>query len=657
MACDREMIVLISCFADGEATPEEASRAKAHLEQCAGCRALVADWSEQRRVFEWAYAIPMPEAPHVEWSQTPAAARGGRSVVRNSLWLPLRARRSWIGAGVAVATFVAGVIVYRQAVLPTSLETGAALATTGRYQEARVGGDVLLRIGPDSEVRRIDAGTIRLERGWVTASVRHGTGFRVQSRRIEVRDQGTLFRVGTGPRMDYVVVDEGSVYVSKGSSDYAVASGQVLMASDNEKPLVASLPKPRPEEAERSIPLDGSSRAFTPSSPDQLDWDAGLQRLASVRPGLRVESDTVNAYSTSIERCGYRIWVAAVRGLTDGLQAHFGDIAQAVAGGDADSGGWEIPVAIVRLDGITTAPELPADTYLLRLVSTRGRLAWRLSGSTGAHADYPFSIDRPHASSSGYNDSAAGPIRLTTTSFPSQPRLTMTLRFTDWPGEIGPALNLDLRGIPMAESEKDKLAMLSQVIRTVGRSSTLDLRHGMSDLLYLDSSRRHRLLIAWNAEAGRQLCRLSDYANAGRVGSVVLGVVSTDSRLNEPSAEPGTYLLVLALPRRGSKPHLEIATPDGRAAASGSAPSHALLNRRSTDHATRFSAWAPESLPGHKQIVLSYALHPAEGDSFAFRFMVQGRPDSGGPVKTGSDTSARSPSSIWAEGCIRVSTP
>ncbi len=205
MACDRKTLLLISCYADGEATPEEAEIAARHLAECAGCRKLVGEWQGGRQMLEWACAFEVPEEVKLEDGQMAAAQR---TTGRIRVWP--RLKWNWRLAGALAAVVAIGLAAYWSVTLPPILPVGRTVATRRVEQAVRVGSSVHLTVGPDSKVARIDDRSIKLAKGWVAADVRHGFGFTVVTNRFSVHDQGTRFRVGASPEFDWVTVEEGA---------------------------------------------------------------------------------------------------------------------------------------------------------------------------------------------------------------------------------------------------------------------------------------------------------------------------------------------------------------------------------------------------------------------------------------------------------------
>ena len=242
MACDRDTVLLISCYADGEATHEEASRAKTHLEDCRECRRLVENWSKERTMLEWTYATELPREAEIDWRQELARRGESQSPSRRYGWTRMLApcrplRLVWTGA--LAAAVIVGFLIHHFTAQPPMLEVGARIVTSSESESARMDGGIELRIGPNSKVTRIDDRSIRLKKGWVNASVRHGSGLRVLTRRIRVLDVGTVFRVGTGPKLDYVIVREGSVSVAAENASRRVEAGQMLVAQDKRSSVTA----------------------------------------------------------------------------------------------------------------------------------------------------------------------------------------------------------------------------------------------------------------------------------------------------------------------------------------------------------------------------------------------------------------------------------
>lgn len=638
MACDRKTLLLISCYADGEANPEEAARAAEHLQTCAECRKLVDDWQGHRQMLQWACTFELPEEFKLEDRQVAVARR-----TDTGLRWP-RVRWDWRLAGGLAAVAVIGFIAHWFAALPPMLGVGKSLAATGQPESARVGSGVTLQISANSKIVRMSDTSIKLEKGSVTAWVRHGTGFRVVTDRLQVLDQGTTFWVGTGPDMDCVTVQEGAVQVLNAGKRREVRAGQVMIARGEEEPSLLSPPVPDgdTEAAGRSLSewsADHKSNAdFEPTGAQSLDWNEGLQRLSKRFP----EADAANAYGiTSNTTDGsiltQRFGIAGVSGLRKAFRAHFQEIAQVLAGGSVESE-WEMHVGYLLVDGIVGPSQLPAGVYYLRLVSTKGRIVWRLSGSDGSDLDSPVVfVDKDALTQGSGMSGGGGTERLQyalSTRNATTPQLTVMLG--DWPGKFKPALSLQVRGVLVSDVHRNDQPLISDLNRAV--SGLTGFANNSPDVQYLDPGRRHRLLVKWSDEAGNDLCRLSDRAKKGHGGSAILGVVAVDTSFIEPKLPAGAYLLrfVLPTPQKMARFELVAADQSGRGGQ--------VLQLGSVDEPQSGSMRGPQMLPGHSQIELHYGLRRTGADFFEYRFWVLGRPD--------AKQSERN--TMWAQGIVRI---
>ena len=194
--------------------------------------------------------------------------------------------------------------------------------------------------------------------------------------------------------------------------------------------------------------------------------------------------------------------------------------------------------------------------------------------------------------------------------------------------------------------------MTAQLTRQLSGIPGLYLEHGSTELRYLDRARKNRLVIVWNGDAGRQLCRLSDSMKRGRGGTVLLGALSTDARLFEPKTVKGTYLLRFVLPAASRKPYLDLVVPDG----SGS---YALPSHKDQQGHWFSSGYDPQVPPTYGRVSLRSSTSSADQSAFPFEFKVLGLPDDKStiPVKTANGTRTYLPYKIWAEGWIRVEEP
>ncbi len=639
MACNKSTLILISSYADGELTAEEATRAESHLHTCEECRKRLEEWRGQREVFEWAYTQTVRDEPAYEWKAEPTASRP-TPAIRLS-WKPIWTRRgmAWAGA-MALALFLC--IGYRHAV-PPSLPVGRQVAAKSETRHARLGLGVRLELGPHSEVERLDSRSIRLRRGWVSATVNHGQGLRILTQRLDVTDKGTRFVVGTGPKMDYVIVEDGLVAArAAGGTLHQVGAGRVLFARDKGAPVIARLPQAEDDQFGRVWPLVDEEEAFFPRNAISLDWDEGIRRLGQSLEGLQVRDGCVGGWSTD----GWWLYDAVICGISKGLRDHFTDIAQAMAGGTVDGGDWEIPVAIIQVSGIESEPQLPADVYYLRVVPKGGTVVWRLTGSMGGAADFPLVARRTDLHGSSFSETSSKSFRRIVThrilkSGKREEECLMLL--TDWPGEYKPSLlvKLSTHLNPPSSDDQELLDAIEELGMT---ASPLDIR-------YLDPERSRRVLVGWSKSAGKEIGRAYQQAQSGRRARAQVGAFGTDAPIDAPDLAPGAYRLYLVFPGGRAKPYFEIESgatkrleasgPDGHLRAeSGILPNYddtELMN-----------------------MSLQYGVTKAVDGAFNIRLAVIGRP--GDPKwrkisdGRGGYTQLR-PTEVWTQGWVRIKKP
>jgi hypothetical protein len=561
MTCSQETLLLISCYADGEATPTETIRAQAHLEKCRECQQLVEDWRGQRVIFEWAFSLDRPVERDDAW-KTAITRRGKQmSFVQQVLGAPRRIGQpiSLRRIGAVAVVLVVVLASFWAVTRPRLLETGQQLATGAAVQRARLEGGVQIAIGPDSLVTRIDQNSLRLTRGWLNASVRHGAaGLRVITSRIEVQDKGTRFRVGSAASLDYVIVDEGLVSVRRQGKARPVHAGQILVAANAGPMQVGALPEDISQN--QGVPLTPvAEKDFLPSTGQSLDWHDGMRRLGQRFPDLRWTGSSSGG-SSSMNDIEYRCDSAAFIGIAAGLRRHAADIAAALAGQPAGDSAWEVPCFILQLSGVSSTPPLAPDVYLARLMCNQGKVFWRLTAASGGEADLPFQVVPKHWEQDGNHGTGASYDSWMVTGGATA---HMFLRLTDWPGDVKPTLDVPSPGQPISDAESDRVAMLTEIRSVLPANLAQLINPGQysGTLFYLDPARKHRLLIVWSREAGRDLCRLFDQSKKGRGGTVVLGAISTNVPLSEPRLDAGIYLVRFVLPGPADQPHLELFTP------------------------------------------------------------------------------------------------
>ncbi len=226
MSCDQTIIELLSCYVDGEAIPQDAARAEAHLDTCSECREMVKEWRHGIEMLDWTYSRSLPENT-AEIAFEPPAPKPEVQQERWSFRLPdVR-----ILAAAAVMTFIAliGVTVYyRMTTIPM---LGRNLTTVGKAQTVLVAKGIRLTIEPDTEITRLGEKSVSLVQGTIHAEVTNVRGFMVHTRKFEITDEGTKFEVHSDSKTDRVTVTDGRVTVSKGTDKYQVGVGETLTST------------------------------------------------------------------------------------------------------------------------------------------------------------------------------------------------------------------------------------------------------------------------------------------------------------------------------------------------------------------------------------------------------------------------------------------
>lgn len=631
MACDRKTLMLISCYADGEATAEEAARATEHLETCADCRKLVEEWRGQRQLLEWACTFELPDEVVMDIPKREGQVAVVQSGSRRPGWVRLR----WKLAGLtAAAVAIAALAIYHMATLPPVMGVGKTVVAGTEAACVRVEDGVVLRISPNSRVTRTGAASIRLDGGSVAAEVRHGTGFTVVTPRVRVMDQGTKFWVGTGPEIDCVTVDEGVVLVEKGSVRREVSAGQVLIARGTGVPEVVSPLAPKEDTEDVGSPLVQDRGGFEPAGAQSLDWREGIAKLAERFPDGRIGSASGGGAGSGTgggSSRTYRYEFSGAAGLRKAFRAHFREIAQALAGGTVE-GEWEMPTAYILVDGIAGPPEMPAGVYYVRLVCGGGKLRWRVSGADGRDADFPLALANEETLTRGSGSSGGGPGPL---HYAICVRDRVTPRFTivlaDWPGKVKPVLSLDVRSMLISDVFRNDQPMLDDVARQTAGVSGLDLKDVTPTVLYLDPARKHRFLLMWNSRIEGQIRQAREGAKRGRGRSILMGVVATDVPWMKPNLPEGVYLLWWVLPSRSMTPRWEVSTPDMQR--------RIVLTADPQRHESSTGTWAPDN-----DTMLKLSIGRQADSGFRFGFTL-------GLANEGA------PESPWGDGWIVIRKP
>lgn len=650
MACNKEILILISAYADGESTHEETASAVLHLADCAECRNLVKEWQAQRQMLEWAYMVEL--STELGIADIERLAGENKQMVHTGrisrLRLGLMPHWNWARSGIIAALLVMAFTAYHYISTPPMMNVGTPMESNIRPMTVRVDGNVQLRLGPDTIARRTDSSSIRLDKGWASVSVRHGNSFRIITDRMEVSDRGTVFQVGTGPVLDYVMVEEGEVSVAKGGAHRRVGAGQILIAQDKGQPIVASLPRVAPGKGHSPLSPPNGSDHFTPTDSRSLDWSDKYNRLAQRFPEAGMGNGKGGGASSQY---GLETWYyfSMNSNFQYRLSEHYQDIAQAMAGGKIENGKWEIPVGVMFVHDISSVPGLSGDMFYVRLVPKDGSIVWRLDGLDGSHADIPLIFGKLDRASGHSSYSEGHLLNHSLTTLENGRKYSLIHQISAWPGELKPILKLTMGSTPLEESHRAEYAMLDEVARKVGKPIS-DFREarGMSTLLYLDPGRKHRILIAW-FDTGSELCRLNDLIRQNRGGSATLGAISTDMPLSEPNVGPGIYLLRLVAIDASQSPYFEITEPDMRYVPAWHGTSFRLPNDPN-ERGEGKGTWSPGLVSPYKSdsgnVNIEYETSSANENGFPFGFGVTGRPDG----KIGVDKT-------WAKGWIRVKKP
>jgi|GEM_PF-4556196 len=661
MACDRDMLLLVSAYADGETTSEQSAIVEAHLETCADCKASLQDWQGQKELLNWAYTVPLPELSR-DFERSNAQVVPKRpSIVKRMQTMSTQ----FIGHGkLAIAAVVIALVIVagvkiQQMRKPSYMPVGKSLVSLNHEKHISTEENVRLTLGPDSIITRINDRTIRLQKGWVEAEVREHTGLKVLTDRMEVTDQGTKFRVGTRPVLDYVLVDKGYVSVVTNKTTHQLKPGQVIIVPQKGKVWVADLPEESQEDITNARPV-GQEMPFLPCDLFETERREGMKRLAARFPEVRIISGEATGSSGGSEDTSDSIgnyYIIPTVGCSQGMRDHFADLAQVIAGGTIDSPEWEIPVAILQVSGTKSIHSLLSDVYFVRLASKNGTIVWRFTGSLGTEADLPLATEKLTPIASSRLSGESNHVR---TDYDE--KLFETRGLSYWPGELKPIFTLEILGRPKTEIWRDRYTAFTKVTKIVPQ--TLGSLYKIADthLSYLDASRTNIMFVAWNANAGAQLSKLQKGAKRGYGGSVIIGALLSSVPLLEPVCEKGIYLIRFVIPAHSESPHLEISTVDNRVVSAWNASSKTIadpkkgeidINGGSTDN---YRATMP---PGIGSVFFQFTTTPVKNGGFNILFQVVGMPDDKStlPMKIKGGWQQREPSKTWAEGWIRLKQP
>ena len=238
MKCDKDFLILLSAYADGETNNNETQKVITHLEICSDCRNLLEEWQGQKQVMQWAFTQSLLESDcqvvRTKQAKEISGAKMNNNINEVSIPIKKKIRWQWSFAVplIIIFTFIMVVMYINQ---PQIIKVGDTLSTASAKESARLEGGVKLAIGPNSKIVRLSEDKIRLEKGWVNAIVNGGSGISIITKRIEISDIGTKFKVRTTSKFDYVSVKEGSVIVKSKKREDRVGEGKILLAEDDEK--------------------------------------------------------------------------------------------------------------------------------------------------------------------------------------------------------------------------------------------------------------------------------------------------------------------------------------------------------------------------------------------------------------------------------------
>ena len=93
MACEQQILELISRYVDGETSSVETSRAVAHLDTCPECKEMVQEWQRGIEMLDWTYSRALPEdAAELERLYETIHAAEAPAVERHATAWPWRRR-------------------------------------------------------------------------------------------------------------------------------------------------------------------------------------------------------------------------------------------------------------------------------------------------------------------------------------------------------------------------------------------------------------------------------------------------------------------------------------------------------------------------------------------------------------------------------------
>jgi len=678
MTCNQELLVLISCYLDGEATPAEAARVEEHLAQCADCRKRVEQWQGYQQLFTWAYTRELPDALSTDeliqqvrkGEHQPMDHAVNTSAAVTPKRTPVLCRR-WIWSGAVAAALLLAVLCY-QFILPQSfLLVGHRLVTANHPRTMRMGLHVQLEVGPHSVLRRLDQQTVRLEQGWLFVAVHDKAGITIETSRMKVTDRGTRFTVGIGAKADYVAVEEGAVDVMAGDVQRMVSADQALVTSGGNITSV-SLPSLPPSETDDGQPLRSYAPPFRPGPLMELEQREGLKRLATRFPEVQIAGDAWAGRHALGNQWEWGLYWLSIKGQQAAMRKNLVHIAHQIAGVREDDENWEIPAAIMQVIGFQRDNGLADDVYYVCLAPKDGALVWRFTGSQGQQVDLPAAFEKDTSAMVMY--SSLEHIR-STGSYENRNNAIQVLQedafqLAMWPAAAKPTLELYLKGqqkLAACERERELLAQMQQQCRNHDANTPM-LKwstNACGNMYYLDPQRKNGLLFAGNEKCGAQIYQAFDQAKHGQTGSVILGALYSDLPLANPPVAKGVYLVRFVLPGAAQAPHLELLTPDYRPVATRSgAPCTLPSSAPPAVEIRNTICYNTNTPPEYGDIGLELGIASPVNtsttpDTFAFRIRVKGRPDDAATrvIRKGQSDSRRSANKEWATGWFEVQKP
>ena len=646
MAIEKEIMVLLSSYADDEISKDELLKHIPSIERDTEHGKQIESWKEQRELMKWAYSNIIPRRPSIQWQN---------QLIQRITNIENKKRRKnpMIAIGIVLSLLIIFSI-YKFFTRPYLLRVGETITTVSHQLNAKTENGAEFIVGPFSRFTRNTVEDFTIDQGYVRASVESEPTIGITAKHFKLTGQNINVLIGTGPKLDYAAVENGRVVVNNQVSNVTVNRGYAITANNNKETFVSEFSDENENlnRNEDGVRLADVKSEFMPGRIEDSSWNEGIKALADEIPNLRlIPNKMSNSYISENNR-SYQINYAPLYNLQNRIKNHFTEIMRILQGEKININEWDIPIGLLQIKSETK--DIPAGIYSISLFSKENKIKWRLQGTQEKEIILPVTL-------TDYDAKSSASIAFEGDMYPSG-KYNKYFVLSYWPAKAKPSFSFELKGKQDIQDLSEKQIIYEKLSKQLAGIKDFNLKDSKSYLFYLDSAHINHLTMIWNGNANKKLYQINDMLQKDSKAEIILAAIQVDSQIAEPSTDLKVCLLKLFMTDSSVTPRLRL-SPLIEKNDENSDPFRLMLRNEingSDKYKGEFiNIWNPNPIENKSKISFEVTSIVKNNDEFLLRFQIRGNPNEKLFRLTDKDKKAfvQDPIKVWTEGWISVANP